>query len=70
MITFAPVQAKFVRITQTGTAEPPVNWSIQRLRLFEVEYDKITNTGFQSTPERPIRRDAGDFESSGYRVAQ
>jgi hypothetical protein len=35
-ITFTPVQAKFVRITQTGTAEPPAPWSIQRLRLFEV----------------------------------
>ena len=36
VIAFAPVRAKFVRITQTGTAEPPVNWSIQRLRLYEV----------------------------------
>jgi hypothetical protein len=36
VITFAPVRAKYVRITQTGTAEPPVNWSIQRLRLYEV----------------------------------
>ena len=37
VITFAPVRAKFVRITQTGTAEPPANWSIQRLRLYEVQ---------------------------------
>jgi mono/diheme cytochrome c family protein len=36
VITFAPVRAKYVRITQTGTAEPPANWSIQRLRLYEV----------------------------------
>jgi hypothetical protein len=35
-ITFAPVRAKYVRITQTGTAEPPTPWSIQRLRLYEV----------------------------------
>ena len=34
-ITFAPVRAKFVRITQTQTAETPV--AIQRLRLFEVK---------------------------------
>jgi hypothetical protein len=34
-ITFAPVRAKYVRITQTGTAEPPTPWSIQRLRLYE-----------------------------------
>ena len=35
IISFKPVQAKFVRITQTATdaAAPP--WSIQRLRLFE-----------------------------------
>jgi glucose/arabinose dehydrogenase/mono/diheme cytochrome c family protein len=32
-IAFAPVRAKFVRITQTGTADAP--WTIQRLRLFE-----------------------------------
>jgi mono/diheme cytochrome c family protein len=37
LITFAPVPAKFVRITQTGTAEPPTPWSIQRLRLYEVK---------------------------------
>ena len=36
VITFAPVRAKYVRITQTGTAEPPTPWSIQRLRLYEV----------------------------------
>ena len=33
-VTFAPVRAKFVRITQTGTdADAP--WTIQRLRLYE-----------------------------------
>jgi putative membrane-bound dehydrogenase-like protein len=36
VIRFEPVRAKFVKITQTATAEPPVNWSIQRLRLYEV----------------------------------
>src|SRR6185436_4884885 len=37
VIRFDPVQAKFVKITQTATAEPPTNWSIQRLRLYEVQ---------------------------------
>ena len=40
VIAFAPVRAKYVRITQTGTAEPPANWSIQRLRLFELAESK------------------------------
>ena len=35
-ITFEPVQAKFVRITQTATVEAAPNWSIQRLRLYQV----------------------------------
>jgi hypothetical protein len=34
VISFAPVQAKFVRITQTATVEPAPPWSIQRLRLY------------------------------------
>jgi hypothetical protein len=34
-ITFAPARAKFVRITQTGTADGATPWSIQRLRLYE-----------------------------------
>jgi hypothetical protein len=34
-ISFTPVQAKFVRITQTATVEAAPPWSIQRLRLFE-----------------------------------
>ena len=33
-IPFAPVRAKFLRITQTGTAEN-APWTIQRLRLYE-----------------------------------
>ncbi|MCC7043246.1 MAG: discoidin domain-containing protein [Acidobacteria bacterium] len=34
-ITFAPVEAKFVRITQTGTpANPQAGWAIQRLTIF------------------------------------
>jgi mono/diheme cytochrome c family protein len=36
VISFAPVQAKFVRITQTATVEAGPPWSIQRLRLYEV----------------------------------
>jgi len=36
MITFDPVRAKFVRITQTATLEGTTPWSIQRLRLYEV----------------------------------
>jgi hypothetical protein len=39
-IAFAPVRAKYVRITQTGTAEPPTPWSIQRLRLYEISEGK------------------------------
>jgi mono/diheme cytochrome c family protein/glucose/arabinose dehydrogenase len=34
-ITFPPVEAKFVRITQTGTpANPQAGWAIQRLTIF------------------------------------
>jgi hypothetical protein len=33
-ISFAPVQARFVRLTQTGTAENAGVWSMQRLRLY------------------------------------
>ncbi len=32
-IVFAPIRAKFVRITQSATADAP--WTIQRLRLYE-----------------------------------
>jgi mono/diheme cytochrome c family protein/glucose/arabinose dehydrogenase len=34
-ITFAPVRARFVRITQTGTVDNAPVWSIQGLRLFQ-----------------------------------
>ena len=34
-VTFKPVRAKFVRITQTGTAADAPPWSVLRLRLFE-----------------------------------
>jgi hypothetical protein len=37
VITFAPVRATFVRITQTAVVEGATPWSIQRLRLYEVE---------------------------------
>jgi hypothetical protein len=32
-IVFAPVRARFVRISQSATAEAP--WTIQRLKLYE-----------------------------------
>jgi mono/diheme cytochrome c family protein/glucose/arabinose dehydrogenase len=35
VIAFAPVNAKFVRITQTAAAEGAPPWSIQRLRLYQ-----------------------------------
>ncbi|MEO8071341.1 MAG: c-type cytochrome, partial [Acidobacteriota bacterium] len=35
VITFAPVQAKFVRITETATLDTPVNWAIQGLRIYQ-----------------------------------
>ena len=34
-VTFAPVRAKFVRITQTGSAADAPPWSMLRLRLYE-----------------------------------
>jgi mono/diheme cytochrome c family protein len=33
-IAFAPVQARFLRLTQTGSAENAGPWSMQRLRLY------------------------------------
>jgi hypothetical protein len=36
VITFRPVRAKFVRMTQTATADGAPPWSIQQMRLFEV----------------------------------
>ena len=36
VVSFEPVQAKFVRITQTGTEENAPVWSIQSLRLYAV----------------------------------
>jgi mono/diheme cytochrome c family protein len=35
MIAFKPVKAKFVRITETETAENAQTWSIQKLRFYE-----------------------------------
>jgi mono/diheme cytochrome c family protein len=35
LIRFAPVRARFVRITQTATVENAPAWSVQGLRLFE-----------------------------------
>jgi hypothetical protein len=36
-LSFKPVQAKFVRITQTSTEPSTANWSITNLRIFEVK---------------------------------
>ena len=38
--SFQPVEAKFVRITQTGTEENAPVWSIQSLRLYTVGTSK------------------------------
>jgi len=35
LIAFKPVQAKFVRLTQTAAVDGAPAWSIQQLRLFE-----------------------------------
>jgi len=35
-ITLKPVQARFVRITQTGTPQPASAWAIQRVRIFAI----------------------------------
>ena len=35
IITFAPVRAKFVRITQTATVSDAPPWSMRLLRLYE-----------------------------------
>ena len=35
-ITFKPVQARVVRITQTGTPPTAAAWAIQRVRIFTV----------------------------------
>ncbi len=35
-ITLKPVQARFVRITQTGTPQPASAWAIQRVRIFTI----------------------------------
>ena len=35
VITFAPAQAKFVKLTQTAASENAPAWSIQQLRLME-----------------------------------
>jgi beta-glucosidase len=34
VIAFAPVQAKFVRITQTGAAAGTEQWAIAQVRVF------------------------------------
>ena len=34
-IRFAPVRAKFVRITQTAASNDGASWTVQRLRLYQ-----------------------------------
>jgi hypothetical protein len=36
VIPFTPVQAKFVRITQTASVQFNVGWAIQRVRIFAI----------------------------------
>jgi hypothetical protein len=36
IMTFAPVQTKFVRITQNGRAQGKEQWSIAQIRLYEL----------------------------------
>jgi hypothetical protein len=35
-ITLGPVQARFIRITQTATPQNPIGWAIQRIRIFAI----------------------------------
>ena len=35
VISFAPVRAKFVRLTQSGSAADAPAWSIRNLRIYE-----------------------------------
>ena len=35
IITFAPIRAKFIRITQTATTENAPGWSISNLRVYQ-----------------------------------
>jgi mono/diheme cytochrome c family protein len=35
--TFSPVQAKFVRITQTGSGESPLPWSVLAFRVYQAD---------------------------------
>jgi glucose/arabinose dehydrogenase/mono/diheme cytochrome c family protein len=37
VMSFAPVQAKFVRITQTQSVQFNVGWAIQRVRIFAIQ---------------------------------
>jgi hypothetical protein len=34
-VTFTPVRAKFVRITQTDTVENAPNWAMSNIRVYE-----------------------------------
>jgi glucose/arabinose dehydrogenase/mono/diheme cytochrome c family protein len=37
VMSFAPVQARFIRVTQTGSVQFPVAWAIQRFRIFAIQ---------------------------------
>jgi hypothetical protein len=39
-ITFAPVRAKFLRISETETAEPAAGWAMSNVRLYEAGNNK------------------------------
>ena len=48
-IRFAPVQAKFVRITQTATTEGAPPWSMLRLRLYAAGKSELGTRGAGSS---------------------
>ncbi|MGH9371679.1 MAG: DUF7133 domain-containing protein, partial [Vicinamibacterales bacterium] len=43
-IAFTPVQAKFIRITQTGSEDVAAPWSIQRFRLYKAPAKPATDS--------------------------
>jgi hypothetical protein len=36
-ISIKPVEAKFIRITQTASPTQPVGWAVQRVRIFAIQ---------------------------------
>ena len=53
-ITFSPVRAKFIRITQTATIDSAPPWGIERLRLYQAR-GLITPRGFAPRAPRHAR---------------